>query len=358
MSRKKAMVKDYYHEPKEVSRQQLVNQLNLQYQIDIDAEKNLKSKRLIKRDIIWDEKGPDTIKRSMCNMSAAYISLFYFTSYICTHEKMIITKDNNIKEPYHNIYGIPWKVFCNIVGADDHESKRILLVELKQVNGQSKVVDLGNRYAYLPPFEIHFFSKEKTEMSIQELQRSDNIKQFPIDNVNIRFLKVLYDRFIQYGNNYINYPLQWPKIVRNFCKKMPTLHTSPELIMKAFTYLNVFDNSPLNRASVNVYEMIYYADPNAIQIKNGKWYLRGNEAKALLIDTIAALQLITSDYKDKLNFTINGILFPQGPTLPDFDTLTDTDKINIILAALDATNGKLPLSITRNQKLLRNKKGP
>jgi hypothetical protein len=220
----------------------------------------------------------------------------------------------------------------------------------------NKVIDLGDRYAYLPPFEIHFFGKEKAKMSMQEIQRADNIKQFPIDNVNIRFLKVLYDRFIRYQNNYINYPAKWPKIVRNFCKTMPTLHTSPELIMKAFTYLNVFDNAPMNRASVNIYEMIYYAAPNCIQIKDGKWYLRGDEAKALLFDTIVALQFITKNYKENLNFTLDGILVPDNPDLPDFDTLPHSYKIKIILDTLDLTNGKLPITITRNPKLLEGKK--
>jgi hypothetical protein len=62
--------------------------------------------------------------------------------------------------------------------------------------------------------------------------------------------------------------------------------------------MNYFDNSPLPRTNLNVYEMIYYSAPGSIKItNNGKWELRGKESQAILIDTIAALQFLSENIK-------------------------------------------------------------
>jgi len=349
--RKSSKSKMYIHEPKEVSRQQLINQLNLQYNFDFMKDKTLASRKLIKKDILWLDTIPEHITKSVFNMSAAYVSCFFFTSYICTHADNKITKDNNPKEPYHAIYDIPVSKFCEIVGTDTYEEKNILFTELKRVNGLSKVIDLGDRYGYLPPFEIHFFSKNKSEMSLQELQRMINTESgFPIATINIKFLKVLYDRFLHHKVNYINYPVKWPKLVRDFCKRNNNLLTTPEAIMKAFTYLNIFDNAPLPRKNINVYEMIYYSAPGAIQIKNGKWYLRKNARGAgVLIDTFAALQKITTEYRNILDFSLDGILIPFDVRAEDYENLTAAQRVSIVLNLLDFTNGILPVRITRNK---------
>ena len=72
----------YIHEPKEVSRQQLINQLNLQYDFDFKDDKTLASRKLIKKDILWLDTKPESITKSAFNISAAYVSCFFFTSYI------------------------------------------------------------------------------------------------------------------------------------------------------------------------------------------------------------------------------------------------------------------------------------
>jgi hypothetical protein len=345
----------YIHEPKEVSRQQLINQLNVQYSFDFsETDKTLASRKLNKKNVAWTGDTPEKITKSIFNMSAAHMSCFFFTSYICTHAVKAITRDDNLKEPYHAIYDIPVSKFCEIVGADSYEGKNILFTELRHINGQAKVINLGDRYGYLPPFEVHFFSKEKEEMSAQELQHMANTGSFPIATMNIKFLKVLYDRFLQHRNNYINYPVKWPKIVRDFCKKNE-LQTSPETIMKAFTYLSVFDNSPLPRKSINIYEMIYYSAPSVIQIKDGKWYLRMDTRGAgVLVDTFAALQMLTTEYKSILSFSLDGILIPEKIGGIDFESLPNPQKIDIILKTLEQTNGLLPVGITRNKKLIEN----
>jgi hypothetical protein len=258
---------DYVHEPREVSKARLVNQLNLQYQMDLNPQKTIQSNILIKKETLWDGEKPEKITRAMCNMSAAYMSCFFFVSYICTHESNLITLDKNPSEPYHCMYDIPISAFYNIVGADNYEEKNNLLTELKKINGQSKVIDMGDRYAYIPPFEIHFFSKEKKKMNTQEIHRLVNTNHFPVATINIKFLKRLYDRFLIYKNTYSSYPARLPKIVREFCREKPTLNTTPEIIIRALTYLNLHDRYPLPPSKViNVYEMIYYADPGAIKI--------------------------------------------------------------------------------------------
>jgi len=355
MSKIKSGKKNYIHEPKEVSRQQLLNQLNVQYCFDFsETDKKLESRTITKKDTVWLDSRPENMTKSIFSMSAAYMSLFFFTSYTCTHAIRAITKDDNPKEPYHSIYDIPASKFCEIVGADSYKEKNALFTELRRVNGQAKVIDMGNRYGYLPPFQVQFFSKEKVEMSMQELQHAANTGQFPVATVNIKFLKVLYDRFLQCRNNYINYPVKWPKIVRDFCKGHD-LQTTPETIMRAFTYMNVFDNSPQPRKNVNVYEMIYYAAPGAIRIKNGKWYLRQDaQVAGVLIDTFAALQQLTSENKSILNFTLDGILGPEITDeckVSDLNSLPMAEKVKLILDALELTGGILPVRITRNQKL-------
>jgi hypothetical protein len=130
-------------------------------------------------------------------MSAAYTSNFAVVSYICTHKRKMISLDTNKSEPYHTIYDMPWVAYCNIIGADTWQEKQILLNELKRTRGQSKIIDLGDRYAYIPPFEIMFFSKEKTEMTLQEMQRLHNLGQMPIETINIKFLKILYNRLVR-----------------------------------------------------------------------------------------------------------------------------------------------------------------
>jgi hypothetical protein len=352
MSKRKSGRTKYIHEPKEVSRQQLINQLNFQYSFDFsETDKTLASRKLNKREVAWTGDFPQKMTKSIFNMSAAHMSCFFFTSYICTHFIGAIAKDDNPKEPYHSIYDIPVSKFCEIVGADYYEEKNILFTELRHINGQAKVIDLGDRYGYLPPFEVHFFSKEKEEMSTQELQRMANTGSFPIATMNIKFLKVLYDRFLQYRNNYINYPEKWPKIVRNFCKEKG-LHASPETVMKAFTYLNVYDNFPLPRKRINVYEMIYYAAPSAIQIKDGKWYLRKDaQGAGVLVDTFAALQMLTTKYRSILSFSLEGILIPENIDSVDFESLPNAQKVDIILKTLELTSGFLPVVINRNKRL-------
>jgi hypothetical protein len=347
MGGKSRAKKEYVHEPKEVSRQQLLNQLSARYSFDFTGkDKMLASNKLIEKDILWADKKPDNMSKSAFNMSNAYLECFFFTSYICTHAVNAVKTDDNPNEPYHTIYDLPASKFFNIVGADSYEEKNILLTELRKINGKCKVIDLGSRYGYLPPFEVHFFSKDKKELNAQELSHLANTNNFPIATINMRFLKVLYDRFLQCRNSYINYPLRWPKIVREYCKGR-TLQTTPETVMKAYVYLNVFDNSPRERRNINVYEMIYYAAPGAINIKDGRWYLRRDaQGAGTLIDTLECLRGLTTLYKNILSFSLDGILVPEG-----FADLPNGKKIEVILGVLESTNGILPIGISRNKRL-------
>lgn len=62
-----------------------------------------------------------------------------------------------------------------------------MFTELRRINGQPKVIGLRDRYGYLPPFEIHFFSKDKKEMTVQEMSHMANTGNFPVATMNIRF---------------------------------------------------------------------------------------------------------------------------------------------------------------------------
>jgi hypothetical protein len=134
------------------------------------------------------------------------------------------------------------------------------------------------------------------------------------------------------------------------------LLTSPEIIMKVFTYLNVFDNSPLPRKNINFYEMIYYAVPGAINIKDGKWYLRRDRQGAgILIDTFRAIQMLTTEYKNILSFSLDDITVPEQINGQDFGSMPAEGRIKIVLDKLKYSKGFLPVKIIRNKKLIEKK---
>jgi hypothetical protein len=123
MGKRKSSKIKYIHEPKEVSRQRPINQLNVQHHFDLADDKTLASRKLIKKDIIWVGDSPKEFTKSIFNVNVAYMDCFFFTSYVCTHLTDLITRNNNIKEPYNVIYNIPVSKFCAIIGAKTYEEK-------------------------------------------------------------------------------------------------------------------------------------------------------------------------------------------------------------------------------------------
>jgi hypothetical protein len=68
-----------------------------------------------------------------------------------------------------------------------------------------------------------------------------------------------------------------------------------------------------------------------------------------------ALQSLTHEYKGVLNFTLDGIEVPTtNPPLSkaEFEKLPENTKSGILLKSIELGNGKIPLAITRNKKLL------
>lgn len=336
--------KNYFHEPMEAAKAQITSVKSMQYSVDTD--KTQLSRQIIKRKNIWHGQEPETIKKADCNLSGAYPYLFEKTAFYCTHYPEYV----DMSDPDYGRIVISWEEFCKGI-----KRKKAMQDELAGIvkNVPAKCIDIGNRYVFAPPFIVLLHSKDKETLSLQALSHAENIGRCPIDTITIRFFKPLFENYLNGKGKYHNLPLGWYDTLQDFIEEK-RLKTNPAHVMKAWTYLNIHDNAIGDCKMVNLFDLLLHVDPQSLEIKEGKLYLRNSRTKTFLLDTMITLQEVTQRYKGILNFVFDGIAVPEDSHIPD---LPYANRIDIILKSLEISQGYIELAITRNPKTMIKKRG-
>jgi len=360
MMKNNTAVVEYVHESKSASKARLNTVSAMSYEI-------LKKNLVQKKDVLIDGK-PVEGTRAMTPTSAE-LYLFDFVNYACTHHRETI-KPSEDDPIYSVIPNVPWGVFCAIVLAGTTGQKDIMQQEITRfaANTPGRVINLKDRPVKTALFFVSIHAK-KGKLKARELQRLGALNAYPIETVDIRFVRDLFESVLDKKNNYSNLPTGWHSKIRKHitnAKAETGIEGSDIEIYagtyeKIWAYLNSHDNGKGNEKMINVWDMLLNTTGMTyIRISKDRFYLReepGHNGYFFLANVIRTLQDVSHEYRKSLNFEITG--FGISPDLFDLDKAERAKKTHppelIAKAVIDTMiknyGGYIKIMVIRNPKL-------
>ena len=309
--KKPVAVAEYVHEARAASRARLNTVAGMSYEI-------MKSNLVRKKDNVLVDGKPVEGTPAMTPTSAE-LYLFDFVNYTCTHHPETIrpSEDDPI---YSVIPGVPWKVFSNIVLSGTKGQKDIMQQEITRFthNTPGRVINLKDRPVKTALFFVSLHSK-KGKLKARELQRLGALKAFPIETIDIRFVRGLFESVLDSKNNYSNLPTGWHAKIRKQIAdvKSETGIEEADIIIhtntyeKVWAYINDHDNGTGNEKMINVWSMLLETTGMTyVRISKDRFYLREEPKRngyVFLSNVFRTLQDISHEYRKNLNFEITGL---------------------------------------------------
>ena len=358
--KKQAAVKEYVHEARAASRARLNTVAGLSYEI-------LKKNLIEKKDVLVDGKIIETT--SSQTPTSAELYLFDFVNHVCTHCPEIIRPSED--DPVYSVIpGVPWEMFCEITLAGTKGQKELMQEEITRFSKSTpgRVINLKRGTVRTALFFVTLDSKKKN-LNSRELQRLAALKYFPIETIDVRFVRELFESVLTGKNDYSNMPIGWHAKIRKQTESARELTGMEEADIdihagtyeKIWAYLNDHDNGMGSEKMINVWHMLVNTTGlTYVKIKNDGFYLRsdtGHNGYVFLSNVLRTLMDVSHEYRENLNFEITGL--GVSSNVFDMKKLENAKKIcppelinkTIIDTMIKEYGGYIKITVKRNPKL-------
>jgi hypothetical protein len=281
------------------------------------------------------EQGKIKITRASTELSGAYLYLFNFLDYVCTHAPDLVKLDDETSV-YHYSVNAPWEKFLEItLGNEYANQKKLLQDELYRLihEARPKIIPFGDGTSiYGQPFIVTLQSRARDELSKIELTRLDNIGQeSSIGFIQIFFSKPLF-RDVLTGTDtgrFLNMPKQFAAMIidkahqldqaqKNRPDVQEFLYGQPLLFppdisgahniatyMRLYYYICLHDNNKGDYITLSLPDLVSHVCPKYAQVINDKLYIYNKKAVEEILTS--GISIFSSLNMTAANFAITGM---------------------------------------------------
>jgi len=282
----------------------------------------------------------EQLTRSYFELSGAYPYIFDALSYVCTHYKDAIMRQNDESETHYRVI-VPKKAF-EYFALDTYEKyEKSMMAELYKLakEPKAKVLPLDLNHSILTvPIRVDLIHEDGTIISESTLKKYENLNgELPVKYIAIDFYKPLFKPLLtgKYGVSWFPLPKAFHAKMLDAMDRYKDLpeFNKPEFqkeelkpyaktYRKIYLYMNLHDNGLGNKLRLDAMDMMLSCYPEIVKTKNNYRYLKWWESRLLIVK---ACLLFNKMAEEGL---LEGVKF--APTKIQYDKKTRQFNITIV----------------------------
>lgn len=230
------------------------------------------------------------LNKATTELNGAFPYTFDFLSYVCTNAKQAIENTEPSNRNYYYSVTAPWSKYLELTLGRYTDQKHSLLTELIAIEGNNapiKVVPWDETTSIKgSPIRVAFRGVNKAALApgvVKRLNNLDHVSNMPIGEIQIEFLKPLFQDVIENKGNSFPLPAAFHATMKDDmekCRNDKDIKAIPEAnypqtYRKLWIYLNLHDNGEGAKIIVPAVDLLMHCAPQYIQEKpDGSRYVK------------------------------------------------------------------------------------